>query len=216
MSDFADSFSSTARRSSKACKPRSSPDRQGQSLLLRDQARISFSSGCIKIIPTAQAPNCFRACCNRDAMAKVTSDSVGNTNGNAKGHENAMVRSIIVATSTTSHYPAHRREMNREAVGCARFICPTSRLAIFTNTNSFPPTRIDIASLDKSMNGGMWPFGRVFKLPMLHRVDVNIVHVVCEILIIASQMFSETALLDATFLLHYARWSNVFCLRQHS
>jgi hypothetical protein len=93
-----------------------------------------------------------------------------------------------------------------QPVGWARFICPTSRLAIFTITNTCPPVRIDIASLNKSMNGGMWPFGRVFNIAMLHRVDVNIVHVVCEILIIANQMFPETALPDATFSLRDSRF----------
>ena len=54
------------------------------------------------------------------------------------------------------------------------------------------------------MNDGMLPVSRVLKIPMLHRVDVNIVHVVGEILIIANQILPEKALPDATFSLRDA------------
>jgi hypothetical protein len=61
--------------------------------------------------------------------------------------------------------------------------------AVFTVTNTCSPTRINVASPDKLMSDGMWPGSRVLKIPMLHRIDVNIGRLVSEVAIIANQVF---------------------------
>lgn len=59
--------------------------------------------------------------------------------------------------------------------------------------------RIQYAVVHKSMNRREWPINRVIHISIFHRVELNVIHVIHVVFIIANGVFPKSALPDCTF-----------------